>query len=56
MSAMLSIEIRRQCSEGARCPLCESPGALFETLSADHVGVECRWCDFVDLEEIAGLV
>jgi len=56
MSAMLSVEIRRRCAEAARCPLCESPGSLFETSSPDHVGVECRWCGFADVEEIAGLV
>ncbi|WP_170931226.1 hypothetical protein [Aeromicrobium sp. PE09-221] len=55
-NAMLTIEVLETAGEAARCPWCERGGALFDTLSADHLGVECRWCDFADLEEIATLV
>lgn len=55
-NTMLTIEILETAGEASRCPWCERGGALFETLSADHLGVECRWCDFADLEEIAALV
>ncbi|WP_293781182.1 hypothetical protein [uncultured Aeromicrobium sp.] len=52
----VAVTVFETASESARCPLCERPGALFETLNPDYLGVECHWCDFSDLEEIAAFV
>ncbi|MFD1860202.1 hypothetical protein [Aeromicrobium camelliae] len=54
--ALVTVEVYETASESARCPLCERPGALFETMNPDYLGVECHWCDFADLEELAALV
>lgn len=54
--ALVTIEVFESASEAARCPLCERAGALFESLHPEYLGVECRWCDFADLEDIAALV
>lgn len=54
--AAFATEYLREVARGRRCPMCERAGGLVDTLSPDHLGVECQWCEFEDLEPIAGLV